>query len=134
MTKRSPLLTASALAFALAGAAGAGAARADELVVPKATPAAAEPEAPAPQAPANWLVYNERPITLSKGMLLLHGDLVANLSSGHGGKPNHSHASHHRSSLPSRPGWAPARKRLASVFSLPSRGQSLHCQTSIRGE
>jgi hypothetical protein len=87
MTKRSPLLTASALAFALAGAAGAGAARADELVVPKATPAAAEPEAPAPQAPANWLVYNERPITLSKGMLLLHGDLVANLSSGHGGKP-----------------------------------------------
>ena len=67
MTKRSPLLTASALAFALAGAAGAGAARADELVVPKATPAAAEPEAPAPQAPANWLVYNGNQSSVSFG-------------------------------------------------------------------
>jgi len=94
MTKRSPLLMASTLAVAywvvflavFLGVSGAGVARADELVVPKATPTA-EGEPPPPRPAANWLVYNERPLTLSKGMLLLHGDLVDVLTSGQGGKP-----------------------------------------------
>jgi hypothetical protein len=77
---------ASTLGFALAGVSGMSAARADELVVPKAAPAA-EAEAAPPPPPANWMNYNARPLTLSKGMLGIHGDIVTDVSAGHGGKP-----------------------------------------------
>jgi hypothetical protein len=77
---------ASILGFALAGASGMNAARADELVVPKAAPAA-EAEAAPPPAPANWMNYNARPLTLSSGMLGIHGDIISDLSTGKGGKP-----------------------------------------------
>jgi hypothetical protein len=60
------------------------AARAEGLVVPKNVPVA---DAPPPPPPANWLDYNARPLTLSKGMLGIHADIVSNLSSGKGGKP-----------------------------------------------
>lgn len=86
MTKRAPLLMASTLGFALAGASGMSAARADELVVPKAAPAA-EAEAAPPPPPANWMNYNARPLTLARGMLGIHGDIVTDVSSGRGGKP-----------------------------------------------
>jgi hypothetical protein len=78
---------ASTLAAALAGVSGAGAARADELVVPKAGPAAAEAEAKPPAPPADWMNYNARPLTLAAGMLGIHGDVVSDISSGRGGKP-----------------------------------------------
>jgi len=57
------------------------------LVVPKAEPSAAPAAASSPSTAASWNDFNARPLTLPAGMLELHGDFVANISSGNGGKP-----------------------------------------------
>ncbi len=89
-----PLSTASALRLAIGLAVGLAilassppASAAKGLVVPKAEPAAAPAAASSPSAPASWNDFNARPLTLPAGMLELHGDFVANISSSNGGKP-----------------------------------------------
>jgi len=83
-------LTASALGLAIGlaiVAASPPASAAKGLVVPKAEPSAAPAASSSPSAQASWNDFNARPLTLPAGMLELHGDFVANISSGNGGKP-----------------------------------------------
>jgi len=89
MSNRSaPLSLASTLGIAIAAAISCPA-FAQELVVPNAGAASAAETAPGvtPSGPVNWLSYNARPLTPAAGMWALHGDFVANVSSGRGGKP-----------------------------------------------
>src|SRR5262245_13639161 len=60
-------------------------ARAEGLVVPK--PTSGEGESYSPPASTSWLDYNARPLTLAKGMVGIHGDLVVDISNNHWGKP-----------------------------------------------
>jgi hypothetical protein len=71
----------------LALAAASSPAFAEGLVVPKAEPAAGTEAVAAPSGPVDWTNYTTRPLTLGKGMVGIHGDLVSTISTGQGGKP-----------------------------------------------
>jgi hypothetical protein len=64
-----------------------GSVRAQGLVVPKTEKGAGEDAAAVPPPATSWMSYHARPLTLTKGMVGIHGDLVADISADRWGKP-----------------------------------------------